>query len=44
MYIEHFATVGCAKSNSNFPAGWWVLPAVVLGTGIWAALIYAIIN
>ena len=44
MYVEHFAVVGREKDERNFPAGWWMLPAVVLGTGIWAALAYAILN
>ncbi len=43
MYVEHFATVGRVKNHRNLPAGWWMLPAVAIGTGIWAALIYAIV-
>ena len=44
MHVEHFATLGRVKTERNFSAGWWVLPAVVLGTGIWVAMICAIIS
>ena len=26
---------GSAGRNVHFPAGWWLLPSVVVGAGIW---------
>ncbi len=44
MYVDHFATVGRVKNHRNLPAGWWMLPAIAIGSGIWAALAYAILT
>lgn len=31
------------KRTVQLPAGWWLLPAVVLGAGFWVAAIAAVV-
>lgn len=42
-HTSHFAPQA-EKRSMQLPAGWWLLPAVVLGAGFWVAAISAVLG
>lgn len=34
----------CNDNSDRFPSGWFILPAVVLGSAIWIMLIWMVVG
>jgi hypothetical protein len=44
MHISDIIYYHSRPYTRDFPEGWWLLPAVLLGAAFWAVVIYAIVT